>query len=222
MRLSLAGAHMQQISPGFPLGCSCGGVRGIAREVAPSAGFRFVCYCRDCQAFAHFLGRSDVLDNGGGTDIFQMPPKRVEITAGLHAVRCPRLSDRGVYRWYAECCRTPIGNTFGPRVPMIGMIHNFMDHLADGRSRDDILGPPLCRIFERSAVGPLPPAAPPPPSFGLHLRRMSKMLVWSMGGLARPHPFFDAQTGAPNSTPRALTTQERIALEKAVSATCRP
>ena len=28
----------------------------------PSAGFRFVCYCKDCQAFARFLDRADVLD----------------------------------------------------------------------------------------------------------------------------------------------------------------
>jgi hypothetical protein len=30
-----------------------------------------------------------------------------------------------------------------------------------------VLGPPLCRIYERSAVGPIPPNAPGPPSLPL-------------------------------------------------------
>ena len=143
-----------------PLRCRCGRVRGVASDVSPSSGFRFVCYCKDCQAFARFLERADVLDPAGGTDIFQMPPGRVKLTAGTDALRCLRLSNK-VLRWYTDCCRTPIANTAaGPRFPVVAVIHSFMDHEADGRSRDEVLGPPLCRIFERSAVGPLPPNAP--------------------------------------------------------------
>jgi hypothetical protein len=206
-------ATPRHIASALPLRCRCGRVRGVANEVAPSTGFRFICYCRDCQAFARFLERLDVLDAAGGTDIFQMPPRHIKITKGADAVRCLRLSDRGVFRWYANCCRTPIGNTYGPRVPMIGvMIHSFMDHRANGRSRDVVLGPMLCRIFERDAVGPLPPTAPPPPSFRLFLRRASKMLIWSVRGLARPHPFFDGLTNAPCSAPLVLTREERAAL----------
>ena len=64
----------------LPLRCRCGRVRGVASDVSPSTGFRFVCYCKDCQAFARFLERADVLDSAGGTDIFQMPPGRVKLT----------------------------------------------------------------------------------------------------------------------------------------------
>jgi len=162
----------------FPLRCRCGHVRGIAGEVSPSTGFRFVCYCTDCQAFTRFLDRADVLDGAGGTDIFQLPPGRVKLTAGADALRCVNLGNRGVFRWYSDCCRTPIANTAGPRFPVIGMIHSFMDHPADGRSRDDVLGAPLCRIFERSATGSLPACAPPPPSFGLYVRRGPALLGW--------------------------------------------
>src|SRR5262249_26834143 len=147
----------------LPLRCRCGHMRGIASDVSPSSGFRFVCYCWDCQAFARFLDRPDVLDPAGGTDIVQLPPAWVKLTAGADALRALRLSDRGVLRWYSDCCRTPIANTAGPRFPIIGMIHSFVDHGADGRSCDEVLGPPLCRIFERSACGPLPPDAPAPP-----------------------------------------------------------
>jgi hypothetical protein len=187
-------------------------VRGVARDVSPSDGFRFVCYCGDCQAFAHFLERPDVLDPAGGTDIFQMPPGRVKLTAGVDALRSVRLSDRGVLRWYTDCCRTPIANSAGPRFPIIGMIHSFMDHESDGRSRHEALGPPLCRIYEHSAFGPLPADAPPPPSLRVFAHRGWKMLEWWLRGLAQPSPFFDHQTNTPVSVPRVLTLSERAAL----------
>jgi hypothetical protein len=193
----------------LPLRCRCGRMRGVASNVSSSSGFRFVCYCRDCQAFARFLGRADVLDRAGGTDIFHMPPARVKLTAGKDSLRCLCLSGK-VLRWYAECCRTPIANTPArPGFPVIGMVHSFMDHAADGRSRDEVLGPPLCRIFERSAAGPLPRNAPPPPSVGLFARRASKLLGWWLRGLARPTPFFDVRTKTPRAVPRALTERER-------------
>jgi hypothetical protein len=87
-----------------------------------------------------------------------------------------------------------------------------MDHAADGRSRDEVLGPPLCRIFERSATRPLPPNAPPPPSVGLFARRASTLLGWWLRGLNRPTPFFDDRTKAPRAVPRALRESERAAL----------
>ena len=197
----------------LPLRCRCSHVRGVASDVSPSSGFRFICYCKDCQAFAHFLERLEVLDPAGGTDIFQMPPARVKLTAGTDAVRCLRLSEKGVLRWYTDCCRTPIGNTAAsPRFPVIAIVHSFMVHGADGRSRDEVLGPPLCRIYERSAVGPLPANAPAPPSLGVFARRSSKIFGWWMRGLARPTTFFDADTNAPRAVPRVFTRSERAAL----------
>jgi hypothetical protein len=176
-------------------------VRGVARDVAANYGFHFVCYCGDCQKFARFLDRPDTLDRAGGTYIFQMAVGRVKLTAGADKVRCLQLS-RKVYRWYTDCCRTPIGNSAGPRFPVVGLIHSFMDHTAAGRSRDDTLGPRLCRIYERSATAPLPPDAPPPLSFSLFPRRLATLLSWWWRGLGRPNPFFDAETGAPISAPR--------------------
>jgi hypothetical protein len=194
-----------------PLRCRCNHVRGTASRVSPATGLRFVCYCKDCQTFARFLGRADILDAAGGTDIFQMPPARVALTEGTDAIRCVALSEK-VLRWYADCCRTPIGNTAAdPRFPIVAIIHSFMDH-ATSRPRDEVLGPPLCRIYERSAVGPLPPDAPPPPSLGLFVRRTSKLIGWLVRGLNRPTPFFDERTKAPRAAPRALTDSERAAL----------
>jgi hypothetical protein len=208
----ITGIDVARLPLDLQLRCRCGHVRGVASEVAPSNGFRFVCYCKDCQAFARFLERPDVLDAAGGTDIFQMPPGRVKFTTGTDAVRCLRLSSK-VFRWYTDCCRTPIANTAAsPRFPVVALIHSFMDDDSDGRSRDELIGPPLCRIYERSAIGPLPPTAPAPPSFGVFARRASKILGWWLRRLARPNPFFDDRTNAPCSVPRVLTPSERATL----------
>jgi uncharacterized protein DUF6151 len=141
-----------------------------------------------------------------------MPPGRVKLTAGADAVRCLRLSDKGVLRWYTDCCRTPIGNTAAdPRFPVIAVAHSFMVHGADGRSRDEVLGPPLCRIYERSAVGPLPPNAPAPPSLGVFARR-----AYSAGGCSgsagRRRSSMIARI--PRAPPRVLTRSERASLVK--------
>jgi Family of unknown function (DUF6151) len=80
----------------IPLRCRCGHVRGIASEVAPYGGFRFICYCQDCQAFARLLERQDVLDSGGGTDIFQMPTGRMKLTGGQGRPALPAILPPGL------------------------------------------------------------------------------------------------------------------------------
>jgi uncharacterized protein DUF6151 len=205
--------HHARSRTGTEGGYSTTGLLRNLQPVAPYSGFRFVCYCNDCQAFARFLERPDVLDSAGGTDIFQMAPGRVKLSAGTEAVRCLRLSDKGGLRWYTDCCRTPIGNTAAsPRFPVIAVIHSFMLHGADGLSRDKVLGLTVCRIYERSAVGPLPPNAPAPPSLGVFARRASKIFAWWVLGLGRPSPLFDHRTNAPLAVPRLFTASERTAL----------
>src|SRR5260370_35018277 len=131
-----------------------------------------------------------------------MPTGRVKLTAGPDAVRCLNFSTK-VFRWYTDCCRTPIGNTAGPRFPVVGLIHSFMSRDADGRSRDEVLGAPLCRIYDRSAVGPLAPNAPAPPSLSLFALRASSLLGWRLRRLGPSTPFFYAPTNAPPSGARA-------------------
>ena len=194
----------------IPLRCRCGRMRGVARAVSPFSGFRFICYCKHCQAFARVLDRPDVLDGAGGTDIFQMPPGRVTFTVGFETLRCLRLSGK-VLRWYADCCPTPIANTAtAPRFPVVALIHSIME--ADGRSRDALLGPPLCRIYEHSAIKPLPLNAAPPPSLRVFAYRATKVVGWWMHGLARPNPFFDDRSKAPRSPPALPPTTVQAAV----------
>jgi Family of unknown function (DUF6151) len=193
----------------LPLRCRCGHVQALACNVTPSGGLRFICYCGDCQAFARFLDRPDVLDAAGGTDIFHLPAGRVKFTSGVDALRCVSFSGK-VLRWYASCCRTPIANgAASSRFPVIGLIHSFMAGEASGPSRDQLLGRPICRIHERSATAPLRPDAPPRLSLGIVIRRISKVLGWWMRGLGRPNPFFDEHTNAPVSAPQHIDRRER-------------
>lgn len=51
----------------IPLRCECGTVTGFAETRGLSV--HGACYCRDCQAFARFLGRPErMLDEAGGTE----------------------------------------------------------------------------------------------------------------------------------------------------------
>lgn len=193
----------------IPLRCRCGRLRGVARGVSPSAGLRFICYCTDCQAFARFLACGDALDAAGGTDIFQMAPARIDISAGVEHLRCVQLSSK-VLRWYAGCCATPIANTAAdPRFPLAAVIHTFMDHSAAGQNRDAVLGPPLCPLFDASATAALPAGAPPRPGARLFVRRFARLGEWWLRGLARPSPFFDLATGRPRAAPQVLFARDR-------------
>ena len=143
-----------------------------------------------------------------GTDIFQMPPGGTKLTEGTDALRCLRFSSKLL-------AGTPIvaGRSatppHGPRFPVVAVVHSTCE--ADSRPRDEVLGPPLCRIYERSAVGELPPNAPAPASPKVFARRASKLIDWWVRGLARPLPFFDDRTKAPRAVPRVLTRSERSA-----------
>jgi len=93
----------------------------------------------------------------------------------------------------------------------VAVIHSFIDHEAN-HSRDETLGPPLCRIYELFASDPLPETAPSPASLGLFARRATKIIGRWMRGLGRPNPFFDDRTNAPLVVPRVLTQRERAVL----------
>jgi hypothetical protein len=104
------------------LRCRCGEARGLVTDLSPRTVNRIVCYCEDCQAFAHQLGRADLLNAKGGSDIIQVAPATVSFTQGAHRIVGLRLTPKGLYRWHASCCNTPIGSTMGPALPFVGIV----------------------------------------------------------------------------------------------------
>jgi hypothetical protein len=185
-----------------PLKCSCGAVEGVANNISANSGTRVVCYCDDCQAFARSLKCADkILDEYGGTDIFQITPSQVKIMKGVEQIRCMRLTSKGLFRWYTECCQTPIGNTVSSGVPIIGMIHNFMD---DNGTREANLGPIRGHLHVKFAKESLPVELKNSGfPYRIIMRTLSKMIMWKLKGLSNPSPFFDS-SGNPVSEPKIL------------------
>src|SRR5215204_4669214 len=105
------------MSPKAELRCRCGEVHGSVTNAAPGAVNRVVCYCDDCQAFLHHLGCAELLDASGGTDIVQVAPAALAFDRGAERIAGLRLTPKGLYRWYADCCKTPLGNTLTPALP---------------------------------------------------------------------------------------------------------
>ncbi|HSX59447.1 MAG TPA: DUF6151 family protein [Tahibacter sp.] len=189
----------------FPVRCRCGTLEGTLAN--PQRAARAACYCRDCQAYARFLGKPELtLDAKGGTDIVATRPDFLTFTRGADQLRCVSLSDKGLLRWYADCCNTPIGNT--PRdakFPYVGLVH---DCLAGSDSeRDAAFGPARTALNTGSASGEV--KAPRLPLVLGILRIMRNVFSAKLSGAYRRNPFFDVQAGTPVATPRILTEDER-------------
>lgn len=192
--------------PDSPLKCACGTVQGVAKQVTPTTGIRLVCHCDDCQAFANYLELNTnqplrILDDCGGTEIFQMPIAYVEINQGEEQLRCLKLSPKGIIRWYTDCCKTPVGNTLSASMAFIGVIHSFMD---DQGQRDQNLGP-IKGYLQTSHAKKTVDSKPNHPKFpiGLTLKIVANLLKWKLKGLNQPSAFFDSN-GHPVSTPKII------------------
>jgi hypothetical protein len=188
----------------LPVRCACGRVRGVAERISRRTTSHLFCYCKDCRAYAHFLERAELLDAAGGTDIVQMARSRLRILSGEDALACVRLSPKGLHRWYAACCRTPIANTV-PAIPFAGMPVAFFDP-ARPFDRDILLGP-AAPIHTASATGPLPPHARVP--VRAILKATGLLVRWWWSERRAPSAFFDARARAPRVAPRVLTPDER-------------
>ncbi len=197
--------------------CRCGAVRASARKVSARTVMHGVCYCDDCQAWAHFLDRRDMLDAHGGTELVQLPPARLRFEAGAEKLGCVRLTGKGMHRWFTTCCNTPVGNTQGPRMPFVGIPLVFLQRERLEAPLDSVIGPPM-RAQGRFAVGGPPPGTPDTVTLPTLLRTVRRLATWWLRREARPSPFFDAKTGEPVATPRVLTPAERDALPKGVPA----
>lgn len=191
------------------LRCRCGKLQGEvdARRVAARA----VCYCRDCQAFARFLTSEDrVLDPSGGTEVEATLPAAVRFTQGLEHLACMSLSPKGIYRWYASCCNTPLGNTpRNPKAAYVGLVRTCLD--ATPGELDRQLGQSRMTANLASAYGP---TTATPVATVLAVAKIGGMLLTArLGGGWRENPFFDA-SGAPVRSPKVLTLEERSALTR--------
>ena len=186
----------------MPFSCKCGTLSGVLHDVTPRTGSRVVCYCRDCQAAAHALGAEFALNDRGGTDIFQTLPSHIDIRHGQDHLACLRLSPKGLMRWYADCCDTPLFNALpSPTFRFVGVSTAIL--AGDGAP----LGPVIA-VNKGDCATPGPEIA----SHGYMSAGWQILKRHLKAKLRRDRktPFFDT-SGAPVVSPRILTREERKA-----------
>jgi hypothetical protein len=192
------------------LHCRCGEIHGLLRDVSPRSVNRMICYCDDCQAALHWLDRADLLDAHGGTDIVQVAPASLSLDRGTERIACMRLSEKGLYRWYASCCKTPLGNMPKPSLPFVGITHELLRGHPDTKL-DEVFGPPRAAVLGKYAIGGNPES-----STATNVRMIAhairRVIGWKLGGKTWPHPFFDRKTGKPNRPVTTLSPADRDAL----------
>ena len=117
---------------------------------------------------------------------------------------CVSLSPRGLLRWYAACCHTPLANT--PRdwkLPYVGLVHTCLrqpDPLERSFPQVEM------RIYTKRAHGPVP--GDTGLSGKLHFLRMVMRLTgMRLTGAYKSTPLFSAN-GEPVAQPRVAGNEE--------------
>lgn len=197
---------MEKTGVTMQLQCRCGAVKG---EMETARAYtRATCYCKDCRAYARFLGQPGVLDASGGTDVVATAPAGVRITAGSEQIACMSLSPKGLLRWYASCCRTPLGNTSrDPKMPYVGLVT--VCFAAAPEVVDAAFGPAGRIVLNtKSATAPVSPTTLGFIAGGL---RIFSGLISARLRRERATPFFD-DSGRPLREPEVISREQRTAL----------
>ena len=174
-----------------------------------------MCHCRDCRAYAHHLGQpSHVLDTTSGTEFIAAPSPDVTFTAVGQNLACLSLTEKGLLRWYAKCCNTPIANTARDwKLPYVGLAHAC---LAAGPDSVASSFPPIQMHLNVQEARGAPPAMGLRKFFAL-LGFVPRMLATKATGGYRHTPFFD-QNGAPRVAVEVLSDDQRERAMRAADA----
>lgn len=194
--------------------CECGAIRGALHNASSRRGRRLVCHCRDCQVFAHYLGREkQMLDDNAGTAIYQVDSPGFAFTKGSDRIACVRLTDKPMLRWYCADCRTPVANSSASnRYASVSLI---LSGFEPGKT-NALLGTDTVHVAARSGTGNLGKAR------RAGITDIAAML-WDMAvrtikaqlnPVLRKSPVFDTRTGEPVAVPIKLKPAERLLLDE--------
>lgn len=186
--------------------CECGKFIAEAQAFPKGTPGRLVCYCDDCQAYLHHLGRADLLDRNGGTEIIPAYPCDVKIIKGKEHLKCTRLSNKGMFRFSTTCCNTPVGNT-APRSPWLGLLRRV--YTAKDPTKLDAAFPKVrSSIMGKFAKGTPPKGTPQK----FDLKGFTLVTPYMLKGVVmkkwKPSPFFENDSVTPVAKVNVLSEEE--------------
>lgn len=182
--------------------CRCGSLCGHLAAAGVKPGARILCHCADCRAVELYHGCDD--PTGHGVDLFQVSPDMVTIDRGAEHLRLLQLSKRGLYRWYAVCCGTPLFNGLrNPKMPFMAIRSVLFQE-------PDRLGRIIAEAF-------VPQQGKPPihkNAGRMTFKLASRMIAAWVSGRWRLTPLFDMSTRLPKAQPQILSKEERRAVTR--------
>jgi len=193
----------------IPFRCACGTVHGHLAPAGIQSGTHVDCFCADCRANELLHHQPDPAP--GAVDLFQMAPDAIRFAAGFDRLSVIRLGPKGLLRWYATCCDTPMFNTLArPTLPFAAIRTACLD-------APERLGPLRGHGFVPQPGGKSKHQGGLAVVGGILRRALSGRL----SGRWRDTPFFDVETGSPSAPVRVLSREERAALYPGPPATDR-
>lgn len=197
------------------ISCKCGQVVGEIKGASKHTVTRAKCYCKDCQAASYLASEQGVLDENGGTEVYQTVPSRVSFRKGVEKLTCTRLSKKGIFRWAAGCCGTPMANTLpSNKFAFVSFVHTAVERVPTGTAKGPLHGARLFHVNTKAARNQsIKEVGRRRMIFKILLNVMKAKLT----GSYKKNPFFDAFTGQPIVEPRILSPEENAALYNRLS-----
>lgn len=187
--------------------CDCGQLKARIKNFPKETPGRLGCYCDDCQSYLIEIKRTDILDTAGCTEIIPVYPANIEIISGADTLTCLMLSAKGMFRWRASCCNSPIANVRA-QFPWAGVMSSTLK--GENRTMAQHTFPSIrSRIMGKFAKSQ--PVDGTPQSFDL--KSMFAVAPFLFKGFLfskyKPSPFFKSDNCTPIVTPRILSETER-------------
>lgn len=191
--------------------CDCGQFQAELSNFPKNTPGRSVCYCDDCQTYLHYLKRTDLLDEAGGTEIIPMYPADIKIISGQKNIKITRLLPTGMFRMSTTCCNTPIGNS-AAGLPWVGVFSR-MFSAKNTSALESKLGPIKIRIMGKFASANPPEGTSAKVSFKDMKRILPFMLKGFLFGKKKPSMFFKEDGKTSIEEPHVLSLEERTRIK---------
>ena len=179
------------------LTCECGSFHATLREIDPKRGTHLRCHCADCRA-AYRILRPNV-EPRGGIHIYQTDPDKIDIIKGQEHFECLQLSPKGMLRWYASCCDTPLINTTrSAKMPFAGV-------LTATANDPHVFGAVIAEANIKGTDGKVQHKG----MTRMVIRLFSRMISTRISGRWKETPFFSAPLFVPIFEPRLVAKKDK-------------